>query len=223
MARQSKKQQAVEQVEGEKSRQNAVVTLSADDLGIKKCKGSLDGFSAWVRALQFNWRQGTVACKDRSEVSFSRKKPWKQKGTGRARVGSARSPLWRKGGIIFGPQKRVRTLSMPRRMKLVVKNNALNALLDSKRIYVVDWVLNSDKPKTAAAAKVLKDLKIVGKKVALLLPFQDLLSRASWSNIEKVSVVSFDEINAINLIDNDFLIVFKKDLNLFKEMVSTWH
>ena len=59
-----------------------------------------------------NWRQGTVACKGRSDVAFSNKKPWKQKGTGRARAGSARSPLWRKGGVIFGPQPRTRTLTI---------------------------------------------------------------------------------------------------------------
>ena len=58
----------------------------------------------YVRALLQNWRQGTVACKGRSDVSYSNKKPWKQKGTGRARAGSARSPLWRGGGVIFGPQ-----------------------------------------------------------------------------------------------------------------------
>src|SRR6202158_776957 len=63
-------------------------------------------FAVWIRALLQNWRQGTVGVKDRSEVSLSGKKPWKQKGTGRARAGTARSPLWRKGGVIFGPHPR---------------------------------------------------------------------------------------------------------------------
>ena len=58
-------------------------------------------YAVWVRALMQNWRQGTVGCKSRGEISFSNKKPWKQKGTGRARAGSSRSPLWRSGGVIF--------------------------------------------------------------------------------------------------------------------------
>ena len=64
-----------------------------------------------------NWRQGTVACKGRSDVAFSNKKPWKQKGTGRARAGSARSPLWRGGGVIFGPQPRTRMLKVAKQVK----------------------------------------------------------------------------------------------------------
>ena len=66
--------------------------------------------SIYIRSLLQNWRQGTVACKGRSDVGYSNKKPWKQKGTGRARAGSARSPLWRGGGVIFGPQPRTRVL-----------------------------------------------------------------------------------------------------------------
>ena len=73
----------------------------------------LTSFAIWVKALMQNWRQGTVACKGRADVtSRSNKKPWKQKGTGRARAGSPRSPLWRGGGVIFGPQPRVRKLSL---------------------------------------------------------------------------------------------------------------
>src|SRR5260221_13587778 len=64
-------------------------------------------FSTWIRVLAQNWRQGTVACKGRSDVAYTNRKPWKQKGTGRARAGSARSPLWKGGGAIFGPQARV--------------------------------------------------------------------------------------------------------------------
>lgn len=74
-------------------------------------------FSDYVRALMQNTRQGTVSSKSRGEVAFSNKKPWKQKGTGRARVSSRRSPLWRKGGTIFGPQARVKTLKVSQATK----------------------------------------------------------------------------------------------------------
>ena len=95
-------------------------TLSAKDVNFvepnNENKSSV-GFSIWVRALLQNWRQGTVGSKDRSEVSFSNKKPWKQKGTGRARAGSARSPLWRGGGVVFGPQPRTRVLKTGKQVK----------------------------------------------------------------------------------------------------------
>ena len=223
MARQSKKQQEKEMAVSSAQRDVGFQVLSADELGMQQREIVPAAFATWVRALLLNWRQGTVACKGRSDVSFSRKKPWKQKGTGRARVGSARSPLWRKGGIIFGPQKRVRALAVPRRVKQVVKNNVLSMFLDSQRIYCVDWAPLEAVPKTAQAVKVLRDLQIEGKKVALFVPFSDLLTRASWSNIPKVSMVSFDEAHAINLTNNDYLIVLKKDLGEFKEMVSKWH
>jgi large subunit ribosomal protein L4 len=74
-------------------------------------------FATWVRTLMQNWRQGTVGVKGRSDVARSNKKPWKQKGTGRARAGSARSPLWRGGGVTFGPQLRSRKLSVSKKTK----------------------------------------------------------------------------------------------------------
>ena len=76
----------------------SAVTVSAQDIAlesVEKRVHSDKAFANAIRALMQNWRQGTVGCKDRSEVAFSNKKPWKQKGTGRARAGSARSPLWR--------------------------------------------------------------------------------------------------------------------------------
>src|SRR5436189_5382445 len=82
-------------------------------------------FSTWARVLTKNWQQGTVACQGRSEVSRTNKKPWKQKGTGRARAGSARSPLWKGGGVIFGPQARVRTLKISKKARQKVMTTIL--------------------------------------------------------------------------------------------------
>ena len=88
-------------------------TVVAQDLGFSEdSRKSVapSTFSIEVRRLLQNWRQGTVACKGRSDVKGSTRKPWKQKGTGRARAGDVKSPIWRGGGVIFGPQKRVKTL-----------------------------------------------------------------------------------------------------------------
>src|SRR5690348_15481044 len=84
--------------------------VSAEELSLQRedrTLVSVQSFSTWIRSLLQNWRQGTVGVKGRSDVARSNKKPWKQKGTGRARAGSARSPLWRGGGVIFGPSPRV--------------------------------------------------------------------------------------------------------------------
>jgi len=180
-------------------------------------------FSNYVRALLLNWRQGTVACKDRSEVSYSRKKPWKQKGTGRARVGSARSPLWRKGGIIFGPQKRTRTTSITAGTKLAVKSGLLHELLRNDGLYCLDWVVEKNIPQASLAAKALKEVGFDDKKVILFLSHDDFLSQASWRNLPQVNIVLFDAPNALNLSYGDRWVVLKKDLNKFKEMVSSWH
>src|SRR3989338_6099689 len=75
------------------------------------------GFSIVVRQLLQNWRQGTVACQTLAEVTGSNKKPFKQKGTGRARAGTVKSPLWRGGGVIFGPQPRTRTLKVSKKLR----------------------------------------------------------------------------------------------------------
>lgn len=108
------------------TKQNASLlsTLSLSDLGVtwEQVDAKVD-YALWVRVLMQNWRQGTVGCKGRSDVARSGKKPWKQKGTGRARAGTARSPLWRGGGVIFGPQMRTRTLKINKKIKVVLFNN----------------------------------------------------------------------------------------------------
>src|SRR5680860_633450 len=97
---------------------NNINIVTAKDLGLESVeKVSPKAYSTWIKVLLQNWRQGTVGCKGRSDVAKSTKKPWKQKGTGRARAGSARSPLWRGGGVTFGPQKRSRKLKFPRNIK----------------------------------------------------------------------------------------------------------
>ena len=98
---------------------SVIQTLSASDLNIEGARKEISpvAMAVYVRSLLQNWRQGTVACKGRSDVAYSNKKPWKQKGTGRARAGSARSPLWRGGGVIFGPQPRTRVLKAGKQLK----------------------------------------------------------------------------------------------------------
>lgn len=180
-------------------------------------------FSVWVRQLLQNWRQGTVASKGRSDVSFSRKKPWKQKGTGRARAGTARSPLWRGGGTIFGPQARVRTLKVSKKMRIGVLNALFWQMVEANNVICLDWQVQGDAPKTSAAYQLLKNAQLENRKVNLLLPIDDVLHSLAFSNIPNVQILAFDELNAYDLSLANVWIVLKKDLDAFKQVVNLWN
>ena len=169
------------------------------------------------------WRQGTVASKDRSKItSRSNKKPWKQKGTGRARAGSARSPLWRGGGVTFGPQPRTRTLKLGKKQRRgVIRTLFLNRIAE-KKVAMLDWSLSTDAPKTAEAFKVLKQAGLHNKKITLFLPFGDSLNYASFANMANVRIMFFDQPTSFNLATSEMLVCLKKDVDSFKKMVAQW-
>ena len=179
-------------------------------------------FSLAIRVLMQNWRQGTVGVKDRSEVARTGKKPWKQKGTGRARAGTPRSPLWRGGGIIFGPQARTRTLSITRSMKKNVFNTLLWQRLDAQRIVTLDWDTALTTPKTSVAHGLLKNAGLAHKKVTIFVAPDNYLVQASCANLPKVQMLFFDQPNAYALAHGDYWVVLQQDNQLFKEMVSAW-
>ena len=180
-------------------------------------------FARAIRMLRQNWRQGTVGCKTRAELAFSNRKPWKQKGTGRARAGSLRSPLWRKGGVIFGPQPRTRTLSVNSKEMDLVLNNILFSKLAQKAIFCLDFSISADKPETKLAQKALSVTGLGDKKVLLFMPFDDITSIASFRNIPNVQIISFDQPNAFDLTNGGCWVFLKKDVDLFKEMISRWN
>lgn len=199
-------------------------TINLKDLQLEPvAKAPRFGFAVYIRALMQNWRQGTVGCKTRSEVAFSNRKPWKQKGTGRARVGSIRSPLWRKGGIIFGPQPRTRTLKINKH----VKNDVLHALFtqfaENNGIFTLDWQVQNNTPSTKAFFAALTSAQLQDKKIALFVDRDDVMTWASTRNIKNVRVLSFDDVNAYDLAQVDCLVVLKKDITNFKEMVAQWN
>lgn len=207
----------------QKTASNAAHFISPADVGVdtSKAKPFAQEFALWVHALRLNQRQGTVGCKGRADVSLSNKKPWKQKGTGRARAGTARSPLWRGGGVIFGPQERTRTLKVTKKIKKGVLEALLADYLENKRILILDWA-PAERPKTADAAKALQSIGINKDKIVLFLPVHDSISAASFANLPNVKLVSFDEANALDLAKAKHWVVLAKDLNLFKEMVAKW-
>ncbi|MBU4270046.1 50S ribosomal protein L4 [Candidatus Dependentiae bacterium] len=194
------------------------------DLAISKKDESPRTFSYVVKSLLLNWRQGTVSSKSRGEVSFSNKKPWKQKGTGRARAGSLRSPLWRKGGTAFGPQPRTRTTSVNKKQTKLVFNNILNTFLNENKLFCLDYNISKEsRPSTKNVFNSLKNLELNNKKAVLFLSFEDDFNFVSFRNIPNLNVISYSQPNVYDITNCDCWIVLKKDLDLFKNMVLSWN
>lgn len=202
----------------------AIDFLSMKDLDlVAPTKDMSHSYAVWVRALLQNWRQGTVGCKGRADVSLSTRKPWKQKGTGRARAGTARSPLWRGGGVTFGPQARTRTLKVAKRTKYDVMRALLAAYAENNKIISCDLQLKDGKPSTKLGSLALRDMNVVGKKVSVFLQRDDYASWLSLRNLPNVQVISFDALNAYDLSNSDYLVVLKKDFSNLKDMVAQWN
>ena len=203
---------------------NASVVTATDLQLDPKNRVRLDkaGLALWVRSLLQNWRQGTVAVKGRADVKATTKKPYKQKGTGRARAGSARSPIWRGGGVTFGPQARTRTLKITKGLKKHVLKGILWEFLGGKRIVNLDWAAN-DVPKTSQAYAALKQAGLDDKKLNLFLTTQDFISQASFANLPNVNVITFDQANAYDLVNSEHWVFLNKDADAFKQMVKQWN
>lgn len=215
-------QNKAEMLNSKSSQIMSIVSLKNLEIDELNLSGSKVGFSLAIRSLLQNWRQGTVACKGRAEVNRTNRKPWKQKGTGRARAGSARSPLWRGGGVIFGPQERVKTLRITKQTKKRVFGALLSDFANKEKILCLDWVLENDVPKTKLAYSLLKSVNLENSTVTLFLSITDFATRASFINIPRVRILFFDQPNAFQLANTQYWVFLKKDSDQFKEMVSQW-
>jgi large subunit ribosomal protein L4 len=174
-----------------------------------------------VRVHLQNSRQGTLGCKSRSDlISRSNKKPWKQKGTGKARAGSPRSPLWRGGGVCFGPQARTRTLYINKKMnKGGMKYLFLN-ILDAARIISMDFDINQRSTKEAYNALKMNNLH--NKKIILFYDAMDVDTYYSFANLELVKLVSFDSIFSYVLANDNYFLYLNKNDKQFKDVVNAW-
>lgn len=145
-----------------------------------------------VTAYRANQRKGLAATKTRGEVSGGGKKPWRQKGTGRARVGSTRSPLWRHGGVVFGPHPRDFSYRLPQKIRNVALASAVGMKLIENKLIVID-AFTLEKPKTKEAVKVLANLKALpqGANDRILL----LLDKADAQFLRAVRNIVFLDVN----------------------------
>ncbi len=172
---------------------------------------------AMVRQLA-NARLGTHKVKGRSEVSGGGRKPWRQKGTGRARQGSIRAAQWRGGGIIFGPTPRTYVQRMPRKMRRAAVCAALSAKVADERIVVLDQLQMSE-PKTREMAQMLGRLSVTSS--ALILTAQpDLAVERSASNLSYVKLLRAQYLNIRDLLTYDYVIIPQAALAVIEEILG---
>jgi large subunit ribosomal protein L4 len=163
-------------------------------------------------------RRGTHATKNRALVSGSGKKPWRQKGTGRARVGETRNPLWRKGGTVFGPQPRSYDYHLPRKVEKGALRAALASKLQGGDVIVVD-ALSASEIKTRAAAGVLKTLGVDGK--ALIVDVQPEEKFAlSVRNVAGVRMLASNRVTARDVMDTRKVVLTQAALEKLQEVLS---
>ncbi|MCH7778346.1 MAG: 50S ribosomal protein L4 [Gemmatimonadetes bacterium] len=159
-----------------------------------------------VRAYLSNQRQGTHSTKTRAEVSGGGKKPWRQKGTGRARQGTIRAAQWRGGGVVFGPKPRSYRVDLPRKVKRLAKQSALNARAQDGALYVIES-MTFESPKTRQVVDILTKLGIQDKKVLLLTAEHRPEVFLSSRNLPRVHTVRYVNASAYEILWADALVI----------------
>lgn len=169
-----------------------------------------------VNAYRANQRKGLASTKTRGEVSGGGRKPWKQKGTGRARVGSIRSPLWRHGGVVFGPHPRDYSYELPSKIKNSALKSSLNSKVKENNLVVLDN-LKVENPKTKEAVGIFSNLKIDLKdakpgNVLLLLDKVDRVLKLALRNVNFLNINLSKKTNAYEILRCKKLIITKQGL-----------
>jgi large subunit ribosomal protein L4 len=163
-----------------------------------------------------NQRQGTHATKTKGLVSGGGKKPYKQKHTGRARAGSNRSPLWKGGGTVFGPQPRDYSYNLPRKAKKVALHSALSAKLADGEITVIDSI-SLEKPRTKDIIALLNNLGLGGKSTLIVLPEKNDSVILSARNVPGVKVTRVTDLNTYEVAVHSRLLITRQAVEMLAE------
>lgn len=166
-----------------------------------------------------NRRKGLAETLSRAEVSGGGKKPWRQKGTGRARVSSIRSPLWRKGGVVFGPHPRDFGFELPRKIRIAALKSSLNAKLNENNLLILDE-LNLGSPRTKEAVKILSNLRLEGGNTLLMLDKIDDNTKLSFRNIGFFEIIRASDANAYRILSAHKLILTLNALKILAERIK---
>jgi len=182
--------------------------------------GRINSDLIWESVVQENAseRRGTHATKNRALVSGSGKKPWRQKGTGRARVGEIRNPLWRKGGTVFGPQPRSYAYDLPKKVRRGALRAALAQKLQDGALVVVDKLESSDR-RTKATAEMLKTLGASGRTLVIDVAPEEGFA-LSARNIAGVRLVPSNRVTARDVMDTSRVIATREALEKLQESLG---
>jgi len=172
-----------------------------------------------VRLIQANRRQGTHKSKERGEVSGSKKKPYRQKGTGNARAGHKRSPLWRHGGTIFGPRPRDYSFRLNKKQKKLARKSALTDKAQEDGIKIVDN-FTFEAPKTRQFVSILDNLELAGKKILFVQAENDTNVFLSGRNIPKTEIRLAKDLNTYDIINADHLLITEEAVNVINEQMN---
>ena len=191
------------------------ITLNSEVFGIEVNELAM---KKMVRLLLNASRQGTAKVKTRSEVSGGGRKPWKQKGTGRARQGSIRAAQWRKGGIVFGPTPRDYSFKINRKERVLALKSALVNKLNEKKLMVIDN-LKLDNFKTKTGVELLNNLKLDGKVLFVASEEAENLYMAT-RNLNNVLVLFPDEINVYDILNADYVVFDEASIKMVEEALK---
>ena len=165
-----------------------------------------------------NKRQGTQSTKTRSEVRGGGRKPWNQKGTGRARQGSIRAPQWKGGGVVFAPKPRDHSYKVPKKVRRLAMKSALSAKVSSEEILVLDN-LNLEAPKTKDIVKMLKDNKSTRKALIVMVDKNENIVRSA-NNIPGVETTLVSTLNVYDILRHDLFIITQEAVKKVEEVYA---
>ncbi|MDO7788924.1 50S ribosomal protein L4 [Desulforamulus aquiferis] len=202
----------------------ALYNISGQQVGEVELKDSVFGIEPNEPVLHdavtmqlANQRQGTHDTKTRAEVRGGGRKPWRQKGTGRARAGTTRSPIWRSGGIVFGPHPRDYSYSLPKKVRRLALKSALSSKVLGNDIIVLD-TLTMDAPKTKEMVRILDNLK--ASQALVVTAERDLNVEKSARNIEGVKPLKAEGVNVYDLLRFNKLVITKDAVAKIEEVLA---
>ena len=201
----------------------ALYNISGKQVGEIELNENIFGVNVNVEAMQqvvkmylANQRQGTQSALTRAEVRGGGIKPWRQKGTGRARHGSIRSPQWKKGGIVFAPKPRSYRYTVPKKIKRIAMKSALSSKANENSIVVIEE-LNFDAPKTKQVVSLLENLKIDSKTLIVLADNNENVVKSS-RNIEGVKATFVNTLNVYDILKYDKFVITKDAVKKVEEV-----
>lgn len=199
----------------QKNKKVGTVDLSEEVFGVSPHMGAMHQV---VRSQLAKARAGTASTLTRSEVNYSKEKPYRQKGTGRARAGSRGSPLWRGGGTVFGPKPRKFTINVPRKLRRLALKSALSSKVQAGNLKVVDQ-LEMQAPKTQDLLGILKKLDLSGKVLIVTGETQESVL-LSGRNVPHVGVIDANRLNVYDIVNMEKVLLTRDAVEKISEALS---